>query len=65
LESKLADLEALYSEAKEVPPPPFWGGYCVVPESVEFWQGRTNRLHDRVRYRRKGEDKWVLERLSP
>jgi len=65
LESKFAGLEALYSEAKAVPPPPFWGGYRVVPESVEFWQGRTNRLHDRVRYRRKGEDKWVLERLSP
>lgn len=65
LESKLADLGALYSGAKKVPMPAFWGGYCVVPESVEFWQGRTSRLHDRLRYRRKGEDGWVLERLSP
>jgi len=65
LESKLAELEAQYSTAKEVPAPTFWGGYCVVPDSVEFWQGRPNRLHDRVRYRRKDEDVWVIERLSP
>ena len=44
--------------------PDFWGGYRVVPEVVEFWQGRTNRLHDRLRYRREG-DRWVIERLSP
>lgn len=48
----------------EVPLPDFWGGYLVVPEAVEFWQGRLNRLHDRIRYRRTG-DEWKVERLSP
>ena len=48
----------------EVPLPDFWGGYRVHVESVEFWQGRENRLHDRFEYRREGDD-WVTERLSP
>ncbi|GAA0473470.1 pyridoxine/pyridoxamine 5'-phosphate oxidase [Paractinoplanes deccanensis] len=48
-----------------VPPPPHWGGLRVLPETVEFWQGRSNRLHDRLRYRRTGDDLWVLERLAP
>jgi pyridoxamine 5'-phosphate oxidase len=47
-----------------VPPPPHWGGLRVVPETVEFWQGRSNRLHDRLRYRRAGSG-WVVERLAP
>jgi len=47
-----------------VPPPPHWGGLLVLPETVEFWQGRSNRLHDRLRYRR-DEDDWVVERLAP
>jgi pyridoxamine 5'-phosphate oxidase len=47
-----------------VPPPPHWGGLRVVPETVEFWQGRSNRLHDRLRYRKTPEE-WVLERLAP
>jgi pyridoxamine 5'-phosphate oxidase len=47
-----------------VPPPPHWGGLRVIPETVEFWQGRSNRLHDRLRYRRT-PDGWVLERLAP
>jgi pyridoxamine 5'-phosphate oxidase len=64
------DLEHRYAEVEqrfaggEVPRPPHWGGVRVVPETVEFWQGRTNRLHDRLRYRRQGR-RWLLERLSP
>jgi pyridoxamine 5'-phosphate oxidase len=48
----------------DVPAPENWGGYCVAPVAIEFWQGRTNRLHDRLRYRREGE-KWIIERLAP
>jgi pyridoxamine 5'-phosphate oxidase len=63
LERSFAELEAEYAEG-EVPRPPWWGGYVLRPDTVEFWQNRPNRLHDRLRYRRRGED-WVLERLSP
>ena len=48
-----------------VPAPPHWGGFRVLPETVEFWQGRSNRLHDRLRYRRTAERGWVVERLAP
>ncbi len=63
LESALAELERRHPDG-EVPRPPHWGGYRVVPEEVEFWQGRPNRLHDRLRYRRDPTG-WALERLSP
>lgn len=49
----------------EVPLPDFWGGWRVVPSTVEFWQGRPDRLHDRLRYRSDGREGWLLERLSP
>jgi len=48
-----------------VPPPPHWGGFRVVPETVEFWQGRSSRLHDRLRYRKSEERGWIVERLAP
>ncbi len=65
-----AELEGLYAEAErrfggaEVPLPPFWGGYRLLPEAFEFWQGRPNRLHDRVRYELDGS-RWSRFRLSP
>ena len=64
LEDIYADLEQRWPEGTEVPMPDFWGGYRLVPETVEFWQGRLNRLHDRLRYRRDGS-RWLVERLSP
>ncbi len=63
LEERLRDLEEEY-EGREVPRPPFWGGYRVEPEAIEFWQGRENRLHDRLLYRRSGGG-WEIKRLSP
>ena len=51
-------------EGREVPLPPFWGGFLLVPRVFEFWQGRENRLHDRIRYSRSGST-WVIERLAP
>ena len=63
LEDSLKALETKYA-GREVPLPPQWGGWRLVPEAVEFWQGRRNRLHDRLRYRRVG-DTWKIERLAP
>jgi pyridoxamine 5'-phosphate oxidase len=64
LEERLREIEAEY-EGREVPRPPFWGGYRVEPETIEFWQGRENRLHDRLRYRRSDDGGWRRERLQP
>lgn len=64
LEERLRALEAEYAQG-EPPLPEFWGGYRVAPQTVEFWQGRPSRLHDRLRYRRDTDGAWVVERLSP
>jgi len=63
LEEKLAALKGEY-ENREVPRPPHWGGYRVIPREIEFWQGRSSRLHDRLRYRNQNGT-WVIDRLSP
>jgi pyridoxamine 5'-phosphate oxidase len=64
LEREMAELTRRYAE-KEVPRPPHWGGYRVVPASIEFWQGRPSRLHDRLIYRRQLDGSWLMQRLSP
>ena len=64
LESKLNELEMQY-ENKEVARPDFWGGFLVRPVAVEFWQGRPNRLHDRLRYTLSDNFEWTIDRLSP
>jgi pyridoxamine 5'-phosphate oxidase len=64
LDDRYAELVRRWPDGTDVPMPDFWGGYRVIPEVVEFWQGRLNRLHDRLRYRRDG-GAWVIERLSP
>jgi pyridoxamine 5'-phosphate oxidase len=62
LEARMDEARLLYGD--EVPRPAWWGGYRVVPEVMEFWQGRPGRLHDRLRYTRDGR-RWVRERLAP
>jgi pyridoxamine 5'-phosphate oxidase len=63
LDKRFLEVEAEY-EGSEVPLPPHWGGFRLAPETYEFWEHRDNRLHDRFRYRRDGEN-WVIERLAP
>jgi len=64
LEDKLKQLE-LDSQGKEILRPEFWGGFLVKPVEVEFWQGRPNRLHDRIRYQLQDDYSWKTDRLSP
>ncbi|MER5297874.1 pyridoxamine 5'-phosphate oxidase [Streptomyces lasiicapitis] len=66
LDAAYAELAARYPEGEQVPAPPHWGGYRVTPLAVEFWQGRSNRLHDRLCYvREDASGGWELRRLSP
>ncbi|MEP0132919.1 MAG: pyridoxamine 5'-phosphate oxidase [Eudoraea sp.] len=64
LESELKKLEEKY-KGKEIERPDYWGGYLVRPVSMEFWQGRDNRLHDRIRYSLQADFDWKIERLAP
>lgn len=64
LEARVRELTRRFADG-EVPRPPNWGGYRVYPLAIEFWQGRADRLHDRLRYRRLSTDGWRIERLSP
>ena len=64
LELRLHELKTEY-EHKDVPRPPHWGGYRVIPAVIEFWQGRPSRLHDRLQYCRHNDGSWLIERLSP
>lgn len=64
LEESMKAVEKKYA-GQVVPLPPYWGGFRLSPETVEFWQGRRSRLHDRLRYRREAGGSWTIERLSP
>ena len=67
LEQRVRDVEKRFEGVEDVPVPEFWGGLRVVPDMVEFWQGRESRLHDRFKYVRAGSEMndWTIERLSP
>jgi len=65
LEERFQELMAEHATNQDVARPPYWGGYRLSSTSLEFWQGRPNRLHDRLRYRLLPDGRWLLERLSP
>ncbi len=64
LAERMSELEQRYAD-QDIPLPPYWGGLRVRPATIEFWQGRPNRLHDRLRYTRNPNDTWTIERLAP
>ncbi len=65
LDARLAEMTERFAGSEQIELPPHWGGYRVVPATIEFWQGRANRLHDRFRYTRKEDDSWTIDRLAP
>jgi pyridoxamine 5'-phosphate oxidase len=71
LDDAYAEVAAKYADVDPIPTPPFWGGFLLTPATVEFWQGRNARLHDRLRFRRpdgpngRANGPWIVERLSP
>jgi pyridoxamine 5'-phosphate oxidase len=65
LDARMASAQARFDGVADVPRPPWWGGLRVTPSSIEFWQGRPNRLHDRLRYLRDPDQGWRIERLAP
>lgn len=65
LDRSLGEYEARYPQGQEIPRPPYWGGYLIRPVEIEFWQGRPNRMHDRLRFRLDEEFNWMVERLAP
>jgi pyridoxamine 5'-phosphate oxidase len=64
LDARLAEMTQRFAGG-EIPLPPHWGGYRLKAQTIEFWQGRTNRLHDRFRYTRQSNDSWLIDRLAP
>jgi len=65
LEERVRKIEERFEGQDDIPVPEFWGGMRVVPETIEFWQGRQGRLHDRLKYSKDGDGVWKIERLSP
>lgn len=65
LDGLKAEVDAQFADVEPLPIPPSWGGYRVVPHTIEFWQGRPSRLHDRFRYTRQPDGTWLIERLAP
>ena len=64
LKMKLEEMKLKFSD-REIPYPDFWGGYRIIPKTFEFWQGRPNRLHDRFKYLKQGNDSWIIDRIAP
>lgn len=65
LEENITLTENKFSTSERIPRPPHWGGYCVIPDTVEFWQGRPSRLHDRIQYVKSPDGMWHKQRLAP